>query len=398
MKRLSGKVIGRYLALTTITAGTLASAAIARADDDERSAYVQTNLVSDLPGQAKVPDRNLQNAWGIAFPPGGPLWVNDNNAGLSTLYLGNGTIVDFPGTKNPFAVVIPGPKGSSANFQAAPTGIVWNPTAAFTITDPKTGTKLASNFIFDTEDGTISAWSGGLSDIAHAVLAVDNSTVPDASDGAVYKGLAFGANAKGNFIFATNFRAATIEAYDQTFALTKLDGTFTDPNIPAGFAPFGIRNIDGDLFVTFAKQNADKHDDVAGPGNGFVDVFDTDGHLLRRFATRGRLNSPWGVTRTSYGFGQFSGDVLVGDFGDGKINVYDSQGNFLDQLEGPDGKPIVIDGLWTLIFGAGAASSPDTLYFAAGPNGEKDGLFGTITAIPAPDRDDDDDQAMSDRD
>jgi len=374
----------RSLVVGIVLSGIVAFAPSSRADDDDvRSVYVQTNLVSNLSGQALVFDPNLQNAWGLAFPPGGPFWINDNNAGLSTLYLGNGTIVDFPGTKVPFAVVIPGPGGSPAGFQSAPTGIVWNPTGAFAVTDPKTGTKLPSNFIFDTEDGTISAWAFALSDNTHAVLVVDNSQVPSAADGAVYKGLAFGTNAKGNFLFAANFRAGTVEAYDSNFHLTKLDGTFSDPNLPAGFAPFGIHTIDGDLFVTYAKQTGDKHDDVPGVGNGFVDVFDTDGHLLRRFATRGQLNSPWGVTRSSYGFGQFSGDVLIGNFRDGRINVFDSHGHFLDQLEGVNGKAITIDGLWSLQFGGSAVSSPDVLYFTAGPNQERDGLFGTITPSTA---------------
>jgi len=159
------------------------------------------------------------------------------------------------------------------------------------------------------------------------------------------------------------------------------DGGFTDPKIPAGFAPFGIQNINGDLFVTYAKQNAQKHDDVAGPGNGFVDVFDTDGHLLRRFASRGPLNSPWGIARASFAFGRFSGDILVGNFGNGRINVFDSRGRFIDELDGPQGKALVIDGLWTLTLGGGAKSSSDTLYFTAGPNGETDGLFGTITPV-----------------
>jgi len=385
MTHLSRTLFRPYLAFGVLAAGLPPVATPARADDDRRTVYVQKNLVSNLPGQAQTPDPNLQNAWGLAFAPGGPFWVNDNNAGLSTLYLGDGTIVDFPGTKMPFAVVIPGPNGSGPGFQAALTGIVWNPTNGFAVTDPKTGTKLASNFIFDTEDGTISAWAFGLSDKTHAILVIDNSSVPNAVDGAVYKGLAFGTNATGNFIFATNFRAGTVEAYDQNFNLTKLGGSFTDPNLPAGFAPFGIRNIDGDLFVTYAKQDGTKHDDVEGAGSGFVDVFDTDGHLLRRFATRGSLNSPWGVTRSPYDFGQFSGDVLIGNFGNGKINVYDSHGQFLDELEGANGKAIVIDKLWTLSFGGGAVSSPDMLYFTAGPNGEKGGLFGTITPATAPD-------------
>ncbi|HME72405.1 MAG TPA: TIGR03118 family protein [Myxococcota bacterium] len=396
MTHLSRTPFGRYLVIGVFVSGIVASAMSTRADDDARSVYIQTNLVSNLPGQAQISDPNLQNAWGLAFAPGGPFWVNDNNAGLSTLYLGNGTIVDFPGTKAPFAVVIPGPNGSGPGFQAAPTGIVWNPTNGFTVTDPTTGTKLASNFIFDTEDGRISAWAFALSDNTHAVLLVDNSAVPNAAEGAVYKGLAFGTNAKGNFIFATNFRAGTVETYDQNFKRTKLDGSFTDPSLPAGFAPFGIRNIDGDLFVTYAKQDGTKHDDVEGAGSGFVDVFDTDGHLLRRFATRGLLNSPWGVTRSSYGFGQFSGDVLIGNFGDGRINVYDSHGHFLDQLEGANGKAIVIDKLWTLSFGGGAVSSPDVLYFTAGPNDEKDGLFGKITPAAASE-DHDTDRQKNDR-
>jgi len=369
-------LLGRYLALGVFLSGALAVPLSSSADED---VYIQTNLVSNVAGDAPIIDGRLQNAWGLAFAPNSPFWVNDNNAGLSTLYLGNGTIVDIPGTKIPFGVVIPGPGGSAPGFQAAPTGIVWNPTNGFAVTDPMTGKKIPSIFIFDTEDGTISAWALALSNPTHAVLTVDNSVVPNPADGAVYKGLAFGTNMKGNFLFATNFRAGTVEAYDQNFTLTKLDGPFADPNIPAGFAPFGIRNVDGDLFVTYAKQTDDKHDDVPGAGAGFVNVFDTDGHLLRRFATRGTLNAPWGITRSSYGFGQFSGDVLIGNFGDGRINVFDSHGHFLDQLEGAKGKPIAIDGLWALRFGGGAVSSPDVPYFTAGPDKETNGLFGTIT-------------------
>jgi uncharacterized protein (TIGR03118 family) len=243
-------------------------------------------------------------------------------------------------------------------------------------------------FIFDTEDGTVSAWAGGLNPPTNAVLAVDNSKSPNPANGAVYKGLAFGVNVHGAFLFATNFRAGRIDVFGPPtapgglFRPATTDGGFKDPTIPAGFAPFGIQNIDGDLFVTYAKQNAQKHDDVAGPGNGFVDVFDTDGNLLRRFASRGPLNSPWGVARASYSFGRFSGDILVGNFGDGKINVFDSDGNFLDSLRDAKGKPIAIDGLWTVTLGGGRNSSPDTLYFTAGPDDEKNGLFGTITPSP----------------
>jgi len=191
-------------------------------------------------------------------------------------------------------------------------------------------------------------------------------------------------NTKGAFLFATNFLAGTIDVFAPTgsggtYVLTTTDGGFVDPDIPVGYAPFGMQSIDGDLFVTYAKQNAQKHDDLAGQGHGFVDVFDTDGHLLRRFASHGHLNSPWGVAKASFNFGRFSGAILIGNFGDGRINAYDRHGHFLDALEDANGEPIAIDGLWTLTLGGGRHSSPDTLFFAADPNGETDGLFGTIT-------------------
>jgi len=258
---------------------------------------------------------------------------------------------------------------------------VWNPTTTFLVP----GTTRAATFIWDTEDGTIAAWTGGLTPPDQAVLAVDNS-----SKRAVYKGLAFGSNVHGTFLFATNFRAAKIEAFAPDGSTgfrpansSEIEGDLADPKIPAGFAPFGIQNIGGVLFVTYAKQDATQHDDVAGQGNGFVDIFDTDGHLVKRFATRGQLNSPWGVARASFTFGDFSGDILVGNFGDGTINAYDpATGNFHGTLRNLNNKPLVIDGLWTLTPGGGRNSNPNTLYFTAGPNGETDGLFGTITPIP----------------
>jgi uncharacterized protein (TIGR03118 family) len=360
--------------------------AAARADDGNRNnegdRYVVTNLVSDIAALGgRVVDPNLKNAWGVAFSPGAsPFWVSDNATGLSTLYDGAGNIVSL-------VVTIPCPphpgQGSSCPQTAAPTGQVWNPSSAFLVP----GTTLPASFIWDTEDGTISAWAGGLTpNPNNARLAVDNSVNPTATAGAVYKGLVFGTNVHGVFLFATNFRAGTVDVFGPANATSNgmylpvtTDGGFKDPKIPAGFAPFGIQNINGDLFVTYAKQNGQKHDDVAGPGNGFVDVFDTDGHLLQRFASRGPLNSPWGVARASFAFGQFSGDVLVGNFGNGQINAFDSDGNFLGTLRDGNGKPVAIDGLWTLTLGGGRNSSSDTLYFTAGPNGETDGLFGTIT-------------------
>jgi uncharacterized protein (TIGR03118 family) len=369
-----------YAAIITISA---LSAAVTHADD-QLDRYLVTNLVSDIQGLAPNTDPVLQNAWGVAFTPAAsPFWVADNATGCATLY-------DGVGAKVSLQVKIPLPGGSipasackhvnpahpPSPSPAAPTGMAWNPT-----TSPTTGflvptTNLPASFIFATEDGTISAWTGGLTPADAAVLAVDNS-----ASAAVYKALVFGTNPNGVFLFATNFRAGTVEVFDHSYQPVTTPGGFKDPSIPSGFAPFGMQNIGGDLFVTYAKQNAAKHDDVAGRGNGFVNVFDTDGHLLQRLVARGQLNSPWGVARASYAFGRFSGDVLIGNFGDGRINAFDSDGNFRDTLKGLDSKPIMIEGLWTLTLGGGRNSSSDTLYFTAGPNGETDGLFGTITPV-----------------
>jgi uncharacterized protein (TIGR03118 family) len=387
------KMQKRYLrALSAALAVTTVSAAAAVADDrnDDRSVYVQTNLISSQPGVAPNTNRNLQNAWGIAFPPAGPFWVNSNNTGLAFLVDGTGApIAARPQVTIPLPTP---PRGdNNPNHTSAPTGIVWNGTSGFVVP----ADNAAANFVFDTEDGTIVGWNGALG--ATASIVVDNSHVGP-NNGAVYKGLDFGVNVHGSYLFAANFRAGTIDVYDSTFTAvlldgavpdpsnpTNIDGTFTDPDLPAGYAPHGIHNINGDLYVAYAKQDTPKHDDVAGAHLGFVDVFDTDGHLLRRFASGGSLNAPWGVALAPAGYGQFAGDILVGNFGDGRINVYDMNGEFIDQLEDPRGKPITIDGLWALNFGGGVKSSPDTLYFSAGPNGGIDGLFGTITAEGAGD-------------
>jgi uncharacterized protein (TIGR03118 family) len=377
------KLVSRHCAAAAVIAICAIAVTTARADDGEgANRYVVTALVSDVPinGMNPTIDPVLQNSWGVAFSPAGsPFWIADNATGCATLYAGDGTKValevpiPLPGNVvPPTSCHTVDPNNPPTN--AAPTGIVWNPSSAFLVP----GTSSQAAFIFDTEDGTLSAWAGGLT---NAVIAVDNS-----ASGAVYKGLAFGVNVHGAFLFATNFNAGTIDVFgpngsDGLFTPATTDGGFTDPDLPTGYAPFGIETVDGNLFVTYAKQNAAKHDDVAGPGNGFVDVFDTDGHLLQRFASRGPLNSPWGVTRASFAFGRFSGDILVGNFGNGKINVFNSRGQFIDELDRPNGKPLVIDGLWKLTLGGGRTSSPDTLYFTAGPNGEKDGLFGTIAPM-----------------
>ena len=362
---------------------------IAHANQDD--AYVVTPLVSNVAGAAPKVDGVLQNAWGIAFSPAGsPFWINDNATGCATLYDGEGTKValqvsiPLPDNVIPPGACHPVYHNNPPNpAPAAPTGMVWNTSAAFLVP----GTTIPAAFIFATEDGTISAWAAGLNPATNAVIAVDNSSSPSAANGAVYKGLVFGVNAKGLFLFATNFRAGRIDVFGPSggtnglYTSATTDGGFTDPHMPAGYAPFGISNIDGDLFVSYAKQDKQKHDDVAGNGHGFVDIFDTDGHLLRRFASRGSLDSPWGITRASFAFGRFSGKILIGNFGNGRISVFNNDGTFVDQLEDAFGNPLAIDGLWTLTLGGGRNSSSDTVYFSAGPNKEVNGLFGTITPM-----------------
>jgi uncharacterized protein (TIGR03118 family) len=333
--------------------------------------YVQKNLVSDGAVSATTTDPNLLNPWGIAFFPGGPFWISDNNGGVSTLYDGLGNII-------PLVVKIPAPTGSSASA-GTPTGIVvsTNPTL-FLIPasiDPKQDPAL---FIFATEDGTIAAWNNVL-DLLNAHIIIDNSQGGSATS-AVYKGLALGNNATGSFLYATNFRSGKIDVFDSTFKPATLSGSFSDPNLPAGAAPFGIANILGNLFVTYAKQDAAKHDPIHGAGLGDVDIFDTNGNLIGRFASGHTLNAPWGVAQAPFNFGPASSDILIGNFGDGRINVFNPlTRKLMGQLPDTSGKPITIDGLWALAFGGAQASDPGTLYFDAGPNKEADGLFGTLT-------------------
>ena len=335
--------------------------------------YQQTNLVSDIPGLAAVHDPNLVNSWGIVHGPATPFWIADNGTGVSTLYNGAGTpFPPPPGT--PIVVTIPPPKGSPAGTVAAPTGVVFNGTSGFVVS--KGAASGPARFIFSTEDGTISGWNPGV-DPTHAIL-----IEPTPAD-AVYKGLAIGSNASGTFLYATNFRAGTVDVYNAQFHQVSLTGSFADPNLLPGYAPFGIATIGGNLYVTYALQNAAKHDDVAGPAHGFVDVFDTNGNLIKRLVTRGRLNSPWGLALAPANFGRFSNDLLVGNFGDGRINAVDPQtGDFLGQLRDASNRPITIDGLWGLEFGNDGNAGPSTtLFFTAGINDEADGLFGSLTSV-----------------
>jgi uncharacterized protein (TIGR03118 family) len=329
------------------------------------SGYLQKNLVSNGATSAVTTDPNLLNPWGIAFFPGGPFWIADNGSGLSTLYDGLGAIT-------PLIVTIPWAPGSTVG---TPTGIVANANSKLFII-PNTGDPAL--FIFASEDGTISAWNNLIS-LTQAQLVIDNSD-GGSPTGAVYKGLALGNNTTGSFLYATNFRSGKIDVFDSTFAPATLTGSFLDPNIPAGFAPFGVANILGNLFVTYAKQDADKHDDVGGPGFGFVDIFDTNGNLIKRFATRNSLNAPWGIALAPFNFGPASNKILIGNFGDGRINVFDPvTSKFLGQLPRPTNEPIAINGLWALTFGGALGSDPGTLYFSAGLNDEADGLFGSIS-------------------
>ena len=324
------------------------------------NSFFQHNLVSDIPGLADFTDPNLVNPWGVSFSATSPFWVNDNGTGLATLYNGIGM---------PQSLVVSIPPSG-----AAPTGQVFNGTPA---------NFLGTHFIFSTEDGTIAGLSGGTS----AALEYTSPV------GAVYKGLALAANSKGTSLYATDFHNNKIDVFDSSFApQTNLPGSFTDPNLPAGYAPFGIQLSGGKLYVTYAVQDAAKHDDVAGPGNGIVDVFDTDGNLIQRLVSNGgALNSPWGMAWAPAGFGPFSGDLLVGNFGDGTVNVFDpTTGTWLAQLDDSHGNPIVNQGLWAIIFGNGGnGGSTQKLYFTAGipgPNGnvEDNGLFGVIAPVPEP--------------
>ena len=287
-----------------------------------------TNLTGNRPGQAANTDPNLLNAWGVAFSATGPFWISDNHSGKSTVYDGSGA--PFP-TTSPLVVSIPSP---TAGTPGAPTGIVWaNLPGDFRVLT----TTAPAKFIFSTEDGTIAAWSGGSS----AVIEADRSAA-----GAVYKGLAIGNDGVGNFVYATDFANGIVETYSRTWHRERGGFfQFIDPGLPSGYAPFGIRTMGDKVYVTYAKQKAGSHDDDAGNGNGYVDVFDTKGGFQKRLISRGKLDSPWGLAMAPAGFGQFGGDLLVGNFGDGEINAYNpTTGAWAGTLAGGRGHPLVLPG------------------------------------------------------
>src|SRR6266480_106286 len=328
--------------------------------------YAQHNLISDGAVSADHVDAALVNAWGLVASATSPWWVADNGTDSSTLYNGN------TGATVALRVGVAG----------APTGVVFNGGASFVVTNATASGP--ARFIFATESGTILGWNPGVVG-TRAVVAVDNSGA-----GAVYKGLAIATTAAGDRVYATNFHAGTVDVFDAGFH--PVLGGFTDADLPPGYAPFGIRHLGGAIYVTYALQDADQHDDVAGVGHGFVDAFDTEGNLLRRVASTGRLNSPWGLAVAPTDFGTFSGNLLVGNFGDGHINAFDLEHFRRDgelrprgQLHAADGPPITIDGLWAIAFGNGAAAGPtNALFFTAGAIHEEHGLFGKLVATAAP--------------
>jgi conserved hypothetical protein TIGR03118 len=349
MKTIRASIKAVLLVLTAMSF----TAAFARADT-----YSSTNLQSDIPGLAAHVDPNLVNPWGMAASspsPTGIIWVSDNGTGVSTLYNQDGT------ARSP-SLIVTIPTSARNKDGGNPTGVVRNSTGFFKVT--LNGNSQTALFIFVSEDGSISGWNPNV-DGTHAIIAVDNGT-NNGTNRAVYKGATLGDANGHNFLYVTNFHSGHVETYDENFQQVNLNG-FVDPNIPTDFAPFGIQNLNGQIYVTYAKQNKERHDDVKGPGNGFVNVFDTSGILVKRLVSNGNLNSPWGLALVN-------GELWVGNFGDGTINTYDpTTGTFHETIKKADATPLQIDGLWALLpLGSG-------VYFTAGIADEAHGLFGLIT-------------------
>jgi len=357
MSRLTYKTLSHLLCggvLFSAFAGPLSAA----------NAYLVHNLVADQPGIADHTDPNLVNPWGNGFSAGSPFWIGDNGTGVSTLY-------DGTGTATALVVEIPAPGGGT---NGPVSGVIVNSvTTAFLVAAGK-----QSQFMFCSEDGVISGWNSSV-DATHAIVLLDNST-----NGAVYKGMAMGSTTAGPVLYVANFNSGKVEVYDANMKPIVNAGAFTNAAVPAGFAPFNIQAMNGKVFVVYAKPDAAKHDDVAGAGNGYVSVYDLSGNLLQSLIAAGNLNSPWGMAIAPATFGDFGGALLVGNFGDGKINAYNpATGALMGTLNDREGNPIVIPGLWSLNFGNGSKSDAATLYFTAGPNQENDGLMGSVQAAPA---------------
>ena len=346
------------LAAAAIVAATSASAARQTGSAGSKIFNV-TNLVADTPGTAVATDPALVNPWGLSASATSPWWTSNNATDTSTLYNG-------AGTKTPLVVSVPGgPTGTIANANAADWSISQN------------GVTASSRFLFATEAGTILGWAPTVA-ATTAIPGVDNS-----AQGAVYKGL----TSLNDRLYATDFHNGRVDVFDASFKPVPLVNAFKDPKIPAGWAPFGIQALNGTIFVTYAMQDKAKHDDVAGGGLGYVDQFSPDGVLLATVASKGKpnapLNAPWGLAMAPASFGVYGGDLLVGNFGNGRISAYQQTSPthfaYKGQLRVADGTPIALDGLWALAFGNDSGSGPAAnLYFAAGPGGEKHGLLGFI--------------------
>jgi uncharacterized protein (TIGR03118 family) len=321
-----------------------------------------TPLVADGPATApaKVVDPGLVNAWGLSSSPSGPFWVSSNGGGTSTVYRVDPATQAT--TKLPLTVTIPG--------EGSVTGQVFNAAGA--------GQFHGDAFLFVSEDGTVSGWRGSLGASAE--------TLAPASPSASYKGAAYADLGGNGYLYAANFAGGTVDVFKGSAAAPALTGGFADPGLPSGYAPFGVQVLGGSLYVTYAKTQAGSGDELDGPGLGVVDRFDLQGDLLGRVATGGALDAPWGLALAPSSFGALAGALLVGNFGDGRINAYDpSSGTWLGALDATDGRPLVIDGLWGLAVGNdGGAGSSQSLYFTAGPAGESRGLFGVLQAVPEP--------------
>lgn len=335
--------------------GLLVALVASSLSNAQQTGYSQTNLVSNTPGVANHTDAQLTNPWGISFIPGQPFWIANNNGGTSTLY-------DAQGNKDSLVVGIP-TAATNPCPQGCPTG---------TVANSLTGYFGNGAFIFDTEDGIIANWTGQ----GNAVTVVDNS-----ASGAVYKGLALVTNTEGTFLLAANFNSGKIDVFDRNFNPSHLAGTLTDPNLPAGYAPHGVHVVGNLIMVAYAQQDTAKHDPTIGAGLGIVDSFDLEGNFTKIFATAGTLNAPWGVVAAPATFGAFANDILIGNFGDGTINAYDTQANFKGQITDAAGHVISNPGLWDLVFGVSGTGDPGTLYFTAGGADQTSGLFATL--VPA---------------
>jgi uncharacterized protein (TIGR03118 family) len=351
--------------------------------------YTQVNLVSDTAGAAAIQDPSLVNPWGLSRSSTSPWWVANNGTGTSTLYTGTGQIIPINGNG---IVTIPPPKNAPAGTVATPTGTVFNGSSDFVLPAPNGKPAV---FLFATEDGTISGWNGGPA----AVLAVDNND-NGSPNGAVYKGLTSAEVNGKRFLYVTNFRSGRVEVYNTNFKRVHLSNDAFDADadgdhdrdddhgsqhIPRGFAPFNIQNIGGSLFVTYAKQDSDRHDDVGGEGNGFVEIFTPSGRHIGHLQHGPWMNSPWGVVWAPRDFGKFSNTILVGNFGSGWVAAFNGfTYKFIGFMKATDDSILTIDGLWSLTFGNGAAAGPSTtLFFTAGTDHESHGLFGTLTALAA---------------